>query len=97
MPNKGKEHPGALKIPSDIPISLKQDREAVMDVITLLKEKFPEVNDEDFAVLKRVMGRVFISEKGKVIYYQIRILGEHADIFLRYEKQLHEVMEALST
>lgn len=94
--SKGMKHPGALKAPYDIPISLKQDRKAVMDIITLLKEKFLEVSDEDFTALKMVVCKVFISKKGQVIYYEIRIPSESVHILPQYKKQFQEVMETLS-
>lgn len=96
-PANGMKHPGVVKIPYDIPISLKQNREAIVDIKNLLKQKFPEVSDDDFLALKEVVYMVYFSKEGKVTYYEIRIPVKYIDIFSHYEKRLYEVAETLSS
>lgn len=82
--------------PYDIPISLQKEKAAFKDIQNLLKEKFPEVNDEDFKILKRVVYKVCFSGEGKVTYYDIAFPSQHIDSFPRFEERLYEVGETLS-
>lgn len=95
-PTNGMVRPASVKSPYDIPISLKQEKEAIIDIRKLLKEKFPKVNDDDFNILKNVVYIVYFSGKGKVIYYNIMFPIQYMDSFTRFEKQLYEVAETLS-
>lgn len=83
--------------PYDKPISLKQEKEAIQDIQNLLKEKFPEVSDEDFEILRRVSYKIYFSGKGKVTYYYIVFPRQNIDSFPRFEEQLYEVGETLSS
>lgn len=96
-PSNGMVRPAAVKPPYDIPISLKEEKKAIRDILDLLKEKFPEVSDKDFGMLRRVTCTIYFSGVGKVIYYYILFPTEYMDSFPRFEKPLYDIVETLST
>lgn len=85
-----------VKPPYDIPISLKEEKKAILDILDLLQDKFPEVSDKDFEMLRRVFCAIYFSGEGKVTYYYILFPSEYMDSFPRFEKPLYDMVETVS-